>query len=311
MDAPAVGAVASLGARPDVGGRDLELPGGPGVTLAATAWEGTGPLVVLHHGLASQRWFWAPVVRRLPGVRLLAVDARGHGDSSTPDEGYDLPSVAGDLATALAAYGEGPAVVVGHSWGASVALGLAAGLPDLVTSLVALDGGFAGLRVDEPREEVKARLAPPRLSLPPEDLRAMLAGRAEDWWGPESLEAVLPIFGVGGDGLARARLTFDRHMAVLDGMLDSDPVALWQHVRCPAWVVSCSPAAGAGDWAARREEGLQAVSAVRRDARVLRWEGAVHDVPLQWPDLVAGLIRTAVAEVTAAAARRAPAQDQR
>ena len=36
--------------------------------------------------------------------------------------------------------------------------------------------------------------------------------------------------------------------------------------------------------------------------RLLRWSGAVHDVPLQWPALVSGLVRAAAEEVATAAA---------
>ena len=270
--------------------------------LAATVWQGSGLPVVLLHGLASQRRFWNLVVRRLAGIPVLAVDARGHGDSDQPDEGYDLDTVAADIAGAMRASGIDNACVVGHSWGAAVALTLAARHPELVASVVALDGGFVEPARGEDRAEVRRRLEPPRFAVPASELPAMLAqGPLQRMWSDEVAAAVLPIFGVDESGTARARLPFELHMAVVDGLLDLDLDELLPAVRCPAWLVSCEPAhtvAGdpAGAWALAKAAGLERAGRLLGDARALRWAGALHDVPLQWPDLVAGLIRSAVNE---------------
>ena len=75
-------------------------------------------------------------------------------------------------------------------------------------------------------------------------------------------------------------------------------------VRCPAWMVLCEPAATATDgpapaWQAARSAAFVQAGALLAQPRMQRWTGAVHDVPLQWPALVAGLIRAAADEVTA------------
>ena len=114
---------------PVAGGIDLDLPG-RGVRLRATRWPGRGDPVVLLHGLASQRRFWNLVAPHLVGVPLLALDQRGHGDSDKPDDDYGYDAVVADLATALDALGLSRAVLVGHSWGASVALSFAAVHPE-------------------------------------------------------------------------------------------------------------------------------------------------------------------------------------
>jgi hypothetical protein len=97
-------------------------------------------------------------------------------------------------------------------------------------------------------------------------------------------------------------------MAVLDGLLAHDAHDAWDRLTRPAWLVTCEPAsasAGEPEWAARREDTIRRVAARGDDTRVLRWQGAVHDVPLQWPDLVAGLLATVRAE-TARAGTAAP-----
>ena len=57
------------------------------------------------------------------------------------DAGYDFASVAGDAAALLAALGWRRPLIVGHSWGADVALELAAAQPELASGLVFVDGG--------------------------------------------------------------------------------------------------------------------------------------------------------------------------
>ncbi|MDP9436347.1 MAG: alpha/beta hydrolase, partial [Actinomycetota bacterium] len=116
---------------PVAGGLDVDLPG-TGVRLRATRWPGRGLPVLLLHGLASTRRFWDLVVPELGGLSVLALDQRGHGDSERPDGPYDGAAVVRDALTALDALGVSRALVVGHSWGATTALRLAAEAPERV-----------------------------------------------------------------------------------------------------------------------------------------------------------------------------------
>lgn len=288
------------------GGIDLDLPGS-GVRLRATRWPGTGVPVLLLHGLASSRRFWNLVVPGLAGLPVLALDQRGHGESDRPAGPYDGSTIARDALTALDALGLSRAVVVGHSWGGWTAVRLAAEAPERVLAAVAIDGGFRGPMAAGPaaRAATRVRLTPPRIALPLEELRAMLrAGEHAERWSPDVERAVLPLFEAGENGLWRARLPFEAHMAILDDLLDSDPMALLPDVACPAWLVSCEslpgPGGPTGDPAVQdKAADLERAAALLRRPRTQRWGGAVHDVPLQWPALVAGLVRAAVAEVAA------------
>lgn len=260
--------------------------------LAATRWAGTGTPILLLHGLASQRRFWNLVVPHLVGSPLCAVDQRGHGDSDKPDDGYDLATVAADAATALDALGWSRAVVAGHSWGAAVAATLAADHPERVLAVVAIDGGLGSpLEGGDDRATVRERLAPPRIAEPPDRLRQMLAEH-HDTWSPEVEDAVLPIFEVHDDGLARAKLTYDRHLATLDGLLDYDAPTVLRRVAAPFWVVT-----------AALDQGYERALELLPRPRGIRLSGAHHDVPLQWPALVAGVVRAAADEAGAAEGR--------
>ncbi len=101
---------------------------------------GAGPLVVLLHGFPEFWWSWRHQLVGLAaaGYRAVAVDLRGYGDSDKPPRGYDLWTLAGDVAGLIRALGERRAVVVGHDWGGLVGWTLAALHPRLVSSLVAV-----------------------------------------------------------------------------------------------------------------------------------------------------------------------------
>ena len=277
---------------PVAGGLDVDLPGSE-VRLRASRWPGAGTPVLLLHGLASTRHIWDLVVPGLSGHPVLALDQRGHGDSDRPDGPYDGQTVVADALTALDAVGLSRVVVVGHSWGAWTALRLAAAAPERVLATVCVDGGT--LRAPVPgltREAVREQLTPPRLAVPPEQLPGLLrSGPLGPWWSPAVEAALLPLFATGDDGLARARLPFDAHMAVVDDLIDTDLEPVLPAVRCPTWLVACSP-----DEA--RAAALARTAALLTTPRVLRWDGAVHDVPLQWPALVAGVVRAAADEVS-------------
>lgn len=284
---------------PVAGGLDLDLPGA-GVSLRATRWRGEGPPVLLLHGLASTRRFWDLVVPALAGLPVVALDQRGHGDSERPDGPYDGATLVRDVLTALDALDMPRAVVVGHSWGASTALRLAAEAPERVLAVVALDGGLGFLRAAvADRAELRLRLTPPRTVLEPDVLRARLAsGPLAPWWSAQVEAAVLPLFGLGDDGLARPRLPFDAHMAIVDDLISTDSEAWLARIACPTWVVACEDADPDADeaWTQARATALTRAETLLARPRVLRWRGAVHDVPLQWPALVAGLVRAAAQE---------------
>jgi pimeloyl-ACP methyl ester carboxylesterase len=76
----------------------------------------------------------------MPGVRALAIDARGHGESGLPEEAVSYDAQSDDAALVLSSQPrEGGRVVVGHSMGAMSAAYLAAARPELVRAVVLED----------------------------------------------------------------------------------------------------------------------------------------------------------------------------
>src|SRR5262245_12349750 len=125
------------------------------IRLHALDWGGpdVAPPILLVHGLASNAHIWdllAPLLARK--FRVVAIDQRGHGLSDKAEH-YDFANVAGDLARAIGALGWAHPLVVGHSWGANVALQLAADEPALPAGIVLLDGGTNELAASLSLEE--------------------------------------------------------------------------------------------------------------------------------------------------------------
>jgi len=128
----------------DVRRRRIPLPE-RGVELAVLDWGGDGPLALLQHANGFCAALWAPVAEGLRAhFRVMALDARGHGDSSKPEgaAAYRWPEFGRDLA-ALAqelARETGPvALGVGHSFGGTAMLLAALERPDLFARLLLVD----------------------------------------------------------------------------------------------------------------------------------------------------------------------------
>jgi pimeloyl-ACP methyl ester carboxylesterase len=82
--------------------------------------KGAGRPVVLIHGWTLSSAIWAAQTDWLAsnGLRAIAYDRRGHGQSSKPAGGYDYDSLVADLATLMERLDLRDTVLVGHSMGA-------------------------------------------------------------------------------------------------------------------------------------------------------------------------------------------------
>jgi len=126
----------------DVVIRDTGFALGDGVLAVAEYGPVDGPPFLAVHGITSSSRAWIAVARHLPDARIIAPDLRGRGRSRDLPSSTGLRHHATDLARLLDALDLGPVPVVGHSMGAFVAVALAAARPDLVRSLVLVDGGY-------------------------------------------------------------------------------------------------------------------------------------------------------------------------
>jgi pimeloyl-ACP methyl ester carboxylesterase len=126
--------------------RKLALPDSP-IEIALLDWGGEGPLALLHHANGFCAGAWGPVAELLSDhYRVIAMDARGHGDSSKPKGadcyrweffGWDVLAVAEWLA---AEHPDGRiALGLGHSFGGIAILMASAERTDLFEYNVLVD----------------------------------------------------------------------------------------------------------------------------------------------------------------------------
>jgi pimeloyl-ACP methyl ester carboxylesterase len=115
-----------------------------GVTLHHHS-GGSGPAVVLLHGIPKTGLHWRLLVPWLtPHHTVVVPDLRGFGDSSHPEDGYDVATLADDIAALMAELGHDQYAVVGEDWGAVVGYQLAARHRDQVTGLVFVEALMPG-----------------------------------------------------------------------------------------------------------------------------------------------------------------------
>ena len=122
----------------------VELHGHPVIYRTA----GSGPPVVLIHGMVNSSHHWREVALRLADrYTVIAPDLIGHGDSATPRGDYSLGAHAAVIRDLLTAIDVGGATIVGHSLGGGVAMQFFWQFPQLVERLVLVSSGGLGREV--------------------------------------------------------------------------------------------------------------------------------------------------------------------
>ena len=144
---------------PDTGDRIVRLDDGDMHVIEDG--ERGAPAVLLIHGTGASTAWWDPVVPALAGShRVIRVDLLGHGKSSSPAGGYDIPTQARRVGAVLDMLGAGRVTVIGHSTGGTVATALAEQRPDKVTALVLIDIGPSMDAVNDQGLAARLLLAP-------------------------------------------------------------------------------------------------------------------------------------------------------
>lgn len=103
---------------------------------------GDGPPAVMLHGLLVGNlasWFFTGAQALARTHRVLLYDLRGHGRSERTPTGYGVDSLRADLEALIAPRFSQPALLVGHSYGALVALSYALAHPERVSGLVLVE----------------------------------------------------------------------------------------------------------------------------------------------------------------------------
>ncbi|MEU9243630.1 alpha/beta hydrolase [Streptomyces sp. NPDC048385] len=265
----------------------LEVEGG---TLAYEV-AGSGPLIVLAHGMGDSRAAYRAVIPSLvaAGHRVAAVDLRGCGESSVGWQAWSRTAIAGDLLALIRHLG-GPAVLVGHSISGGAATIAAAQEPSLITAVVEL-APFTRkqtLRLGDLRVR-RFRRGMLRL------LGTGVFGSVPLWrsYLDVAYPGTKPAHWAERIGRIDSLLREPGRMKALQGMgrsVPTDAGAQLAGVRCPVLVVvgTLDP-----DWADPHAEGSAVVDALPSGlGRLEMIEGAGHYPHDQFPDQVVSLVLT-------------------
>ena len=272
-----------------------------GLRIHVRNWGGQGQPVALLHGLASTCRIWdfvAPILAH--DFAVIALDQRGHGDSGKPEDGYDFASVGRDVSALLAGRGIERPILVGHSWGADVALELAVAQPGLLRGIVFVDGGTidASARYDT-LENALEQMAPPDFSgvTPRQFMERVRAGgqwaTLIEQHGAPAEEIILANFETREDGTLRAKLARDNHLRIIRALWEHHPRDLYPQVSCPVLMLPARQRENpdAYERTLARSESIAAAERLLPRSKTVWLEDSIHDVPVQRPELVAEIIR--------------------
>jgi pimeloyl-ACP methyl ester carboxylesterase len=248
------------------------------------------PLVALHGLSSSAHWYDLALPRLRSHFRCVAPDQRGHGLTDQPSTGYDWQTVATDVVEAMDRLGIQQAPVLGHSWGATVALQVAARYPQRVSHLVMIEGGFfrgpgaPGITW----EAFKQRLRPRDIYGARERYLEALRRDLASCWSPEVERIVMTMPRIDPDGTVWERLELANQEKVLWAMW-SEPASLsYPRVSCPSLIVAAGSRPGADpEFAQRRQQAVEATVSSFPRARAVWIPNTMHDIGLDKPQELA------------------------
>jgi pimeloyl-ACP methyl ester carboxylesterase len=224
--------------------------------------SGYPPRILGLHGWGRDR---SDLLPSLAGREVVAVDLPGFGSSPEPDTAWGAESYADAVATVVSELGEGPYLVVGHSFGGRVGASLASRHPELVCGIVFL--GVPLLRqtsASKPPLAYRTMRTARRLRLVPESV----LDRSRRRYGSADYLAA--------DGRMRA---------ILVRLVNEDYRAELAQIACP--VGFCW---GSRDSVAPSAIATEAATFVSRVAVLDIVEGAGHDVHRDAPERVSAAI---------------------
>jgi len=130
-------------------------------SLASNRLTTLGDPIIMLHGVTDNGLCWERVSLALQDrFDIIMMDARGHGKTDSPEDGYGIEDRAADVAGLIDGLGIKKAVLLGHSMGAETATATAAAYPAKVRALILEDppwpGRFWGSTPEEREERAAA-----------------------------------------------------------------------------------------------------------------------------------------------------------
>lgn len=264
---------------------------------------GSGPEVLLVHGLATNRafWFLNLAMDLARDHRVTIYDLRGHGYSERPASGYTVGDHADDLLRLMDELGLQSAAVVGHSFGGGVAMEAVLKAPTRFRQLALMDTRVQRLQPSmrladvQPltafQQEISARSGIDWLQETEVGFRFLEAAARQKLAGyePQSKDEFTP-FGEGRGALKAARqwlALIDETSLARDFPVPGAPVSHYGALSLPLLLMYAEHS-GAMASAAQ-------LAALLPQARLQRVAGAGHFFPMTHPQPVARAVRELLA----------------
>ena len=250
-------------------------------------WGGEGAPVLALHGLASSaHWYDILAPFLCERFRIVAPDQRGHGRTTQAADGYGWRSLASDAVGLLDVLGIEQAVLIGHSWGANVAVGTAAHFPGRVRAIVMIDGGFVGPEMVSGGtwEDFSSRFAPRDVSGTRSDFLARFRGLLEVCWNSE-VERIVQTMVEERDGQIQDILRPGNHEQILRAMWYDPTSDYWPRIGCPALMVTAGsgPPETDSEWDRDRRRLVKLAAEAIPDCRVHWIPDTIHDIGYHKP----------------------------
>jgi len=266
-----------------------------GVRLHYLEWRpesgpGRQPPLFLLHGLSSNARYWERLADHVPQRRLVALDQRGHGLTGQPPlapqfpDGYAMEELLKDAELTIDKLGLKRPVVVGHSWGATVALELVGTRQGIAGGLVFIDGPVQSAANLFSWEEAQKIMQPPLPRFA--SFEQAVAQSRQDFEGAwdQDLESFVKARIVPDGNAMILTLTAPVRLELLRGLYEAQPDVLWPHVDVPAAALLARH--GPARIATSREAGAARLAELAPNVEI-SWYESPHDIPLFMPAEVA------------------------
>lgn len=196
------------------------------------AVQGDGPLILCVHGWPELWYSWRHQMAHFSqqGYAVAAMDVRGYGGSSKPDDiaAYTLTQLASDVAAVIDELGDGSAIVLGHDWGAPIAWNTARLHPDKVSAVAGLSVPYFPTGPDDSLQRWREAFTDQGKFFY-QVYFADNVGGAEAELGADSLASIRKIYYAASGDAHGAPFLSDKpaDAKMLDGLVDPDPFPDW------------------------------------------------------------------------------------
>ncbi|MER5809057.1 alpha/beta hydrolase [Streptomyces sp. NPDC002033] len=254
-----------------------------GVRISCRDWGGSGPPVVLLHGLAGHAGEWDTLARNLSRrYRVVAVDQRGHGASERRPGDVSRAAYVADVVAVIRQLDLRRPALVGQSLGGHTAMLTAAAHPDLLRAIVLIEAGPGGSNPN---------------------VQAEIGAALDAWPTPfPTRQVAVEFFGGGavGEGWAAGLEEradgwwprFDRDVMV-DALTENARRSFWKEwttIACPTLVIL-------GQSGIIPAQETQAMLQQRPETVAVSVPEAGHDVHLEHPEILRQALREFLEQV--------------